>query len=60
MVALTYRATVDVPALRAYQVAELDDRIARVEQMTDEELMRVIRNGSGESTPPRLLTIGSG
>ena len=42
--------------IRAYQVAELDDRIAGVEQMTDEELMRIIRKG--ESTPPRLLTIG--
>ena len=44
--------------VKAYQVAELDDRTARVEQMTDEELMRIIRNG--ESTPPRLLTIGPG
>ena len=42
--------------IRAYQVAELSDRVACVEQMTDEELMRVIRKG--ESTPPRLITIG--
>ena len=43
--------------IRAYQVAELSDRVACVEQMTDEELMRIIRKG--ESTPPRLITIGS-
>jgi hypothetical protein len=43
--------------VRAYQTAELDNRTARVERMTDEELLRII-NGSGESTPPRLLTIG--
>jgi hypothetical protein len=28
----------------------------RLEQLSDEELMRIIRKG--ESTPPRLLTIG--
>ena len=44
--------------VKAYQTAELDDRTARVEQLSDEELMRIIRKG--ESTPPRLLTIGSG
>jgi hypothetical protein len=44
--------------VKAYHTAELDDRTARVEQMTDEELMRIIRNGG--STPPRLLTIGPG
>src|SRR6516165_7855226 len=38
--------------IKAYQTAELDDRIAGVEQMTDEELMRIIRGGSGESTRP--------
>jgi hypothetical protein len=43
--------------VKAYQTAELDDRTARVEQLTDEELMRIIRKG--ESTPPRLLTISS-
>ena len=42
--------------IRAYQVAELSDRVACVEQMTDEELMRIIRKG--ESTPPRLIPIG--
>jgi hypothetical protein len=31
-----------------------------LEQLSDEELMRIIRNGSGENTPPRLLTIDSG
>jgi hypothetical protein len=31
-----------------------------VEQMTDAELLRIIRNGSSESTTPRLLTIRSG
>jgi hypothetical protein len=46
--------------MRAYQTAELNDRVACVKQMTDEELMCIIRNGSGESTPPRLLTIDSG
>jgi hypothetical protein len=44
--------------VKAYQTAELDDRTARVEQLSDEELMRIIRNGSGESTPPRLLSPG--
>ena len=44
--------------VKAYQVAELDDRTARVDQLSDEELMRIIRKG--ESTPPRLLTIGPG
>ena len=46
--------------VRAYQVAELDDRTARLEQLSDEELQRIIRNGSSENTRPRLLTIGSG
>jgi hypothetical protein len=42
--------------IKAYQTAELDDRTARLEELSDEELMRIIRKG--ESTPPRLLTIG--
>ena len=42
--------------VRAYQVAELDDRTARMELLSDEELTRIIRKG--ESTPPRLLSIG--
>src|SRR6516225_7334249 len=44
--------------VKAYQTAELNDRVACVKQMTDEELLRIIQNGSGESTPPRLITIG--
>ena len=44
--------------VKAYQTAELSDRVACVEQMSDEELMRIIRNGSGEDTPRRLITIG--
>jgi hypothetical protein len=46
--------------VKAYQVAELSDRVACVKQMSDEELMRVITSGSGESTPPRLITIDPG
>jgi hypothetical protein len=46
--------------VRAYQTAELNDRVACVKQMTDEELLRIIQNGSTENTTPRLLTIGSG
>jgi hypothetical protein len=45
--------------VKAYQTAELNDRVVRVEQMTDEELMRIISNGSTENITPRLLTIGS-
>jgi hypothetical protein len=44
--------------VKAYQTAELNDRSVSINQMSDEELMRFIR--SGESTPPRLLTIDSG
>jgi hypothetical protein len=44
--------------VKAYERAELDDRTARLGQLSDEELMRIIRKG--ESTPPRLLTISSG
>ena len=43
--------------VKAYQAAELNDRSVSINQMSDEELMRFIR--SGESTPPRLLTIDS-
>jgi hypothetical protein len=35
--------------VKAYQTAELVDRSVPVKQMTDEELMRIIRNGSSES-----------
>ena len=45
--------------VKAYQTAELNDRVARVEELSDEELMRIIRNGSTESIPPRLLIVGS-
>jgi hypothetical protein len=41
--------------VKAYQTAELYARVAPVEQMSDEQLLRII---SGESTPPRLITIG--
>jgi hypothetical protein len=44
--------------VKAYQTAEMHARVAPVEQMTDEELLFIIRNGSGESTPPRLIPIG--
>jgi len=44
--------------VKAYQTAELSDRVARVDQMSDEQLLRII-NGSGESTAPRLLTVDS-
>jgi hypothetical protein len=45
--------------VRAYQTAELVDRTVPIKQMTDEELLRIIQNGSTENTTPRLLTIGS-
>jgi hypothetical protein len=45
--------------VRAYQTAELVDRSVPINQMTDEELLRIIQNGSTENTAPRLLTIGS-
>jgi hypothetical protein len=45
--------------VKAYQAAELDNRATRIEQVSDAELMRIIRNGSGENTTPRLITIGS-
>ena len=45
--------------VKAYQTAELNDRVACVEQLSDEDLMRIIRNGSGEDTPRRLLTVHS-
>jgi hypothetical protein len=43
--------------VKAYQTAELVDRTVPVKQMTDEELLRIIQNGSRENTTPRLLTI---
>jgi hypothetical protein len=44
--------------VKAYQAAELDDRVPRAEQLSDAELIRIIRSGSSENTAPRL--IGSG
>ena len=43
--------------VKAYQTAELVDRSVPINQMTDEELLRIIQNGSTENTTPRLLTI---
>ncbi|MGV7215022.1 DUF5681 domain-containing protein [Bradyrhizobium sp. UFLA05-112] len=45
--------------IKAYETAELNDRVARVEQVTDAELMRFVRNGSGGNATTRLITIGS-
>ena len=45
--------------VKAYHAAELDDRAMPLQSLTDEELMRIIRNG-GENSAPRLLTIDSG
>jgi hypothetical protein len=44
--------------VRAYQTAELNDRVESIDQMSDAELMRIIR-GSGTSRTARLMTIGS-
>jgi Family of unknown function (DUF5681) len=44
--------------VKAYQTADLNDRVARVEQLSDAELLRIVRNGSGENTTPRLIPIG--
>jgi hypothetical protein len=57
--AVEFAKVIDV-YVRAYQTAVLNDRIAPLEQMTDAELMRIVRNGSSENTPPRLITIGPG
>jgi hypothetical protein len=46
----------------AYQTAELDDRVARVEQLTDAELMRVAgreREGTRTLQPQKLLDLNS-
>jgi hypothetical protein len=34
--------------VRAYKAAELDDRVAHVEQMTDAELLRIVAGGHNE------------
>jgi hypothetical protein len=48
--------------VKAYQTAELDERVALVHQLSDAELMRIAMGGCGaEATPivQRLLAIGS-
>jgi hypothetical protein len=44
--------------VRAYQTAELDDRVALVEQLSDAELVRIARGGHTDTVVPvsRLLT----
>jgi hypothetical protein len=48
--------------VKAYRVAELDDRIAPVDldRLSDAELMRIARGGSSENTTPRMISIRSG
>jgi hypothetical protein len=43
--------------VKAYQTAELDDRVARVEQLSDAELMRIALGGRTDIVEPvsRLL-----
>jgi hypothetical protein len=46
--------------VRAYQTAELDERVARVEQLSDADLMRIAMGGqAAEAVAPvtRLLTV---
>ncbi|WP_426538435.1 hypothetical protein [Bradyrhizobium sp. McL0615] len=46
--------------VRAYQTAELDERVARVEQLSDADLMRIAMGGQvAEAVTPvsRLLTV---
>jgi hypothetical protein len=48
--------------VRAYQTAELDERVARMEQLSDAELMRIAMDGSAAQTVEpvsRLLTLHS-
>jgi hypothetical protein len=44
--------------VKAYQTAELDDRVARFGQMSDAELMRIAMGGHAKTVTPvsRLLT----
>jgi hypothetical protein len=44
--------------VKAYQTAELDERVARVEQLSDAELMRIAMGGHAKTVTPvsRLLT----
>ena len=47
---------------RRFKLPKLDERVTRVEELSDAELMRVALGGSpAESFPPftRLLTVGS-
>jgi hypothetical protein len=45
--------------VRAYQTAELDDRVACLDQFSDAELMRIALSGSADTVAPvsRLLTV---
>jgi hypothetical protein len=45
--------------VKAYQTAELNDRVVCVERMSTDELVRIIRNGSDADAAPPLITIGS-
>ena len=50
--------------VKAYQTAELDDRVARVEQLSDAELMRVAmggheKDGTRTLQPQKLLVLNS-
>jgi hypothetical protein len=48
--------------VKAYQTAELDERVARVAQLSDAELMRIAMGGhTAETATPisRLLTVHS-
>jgi len=48
--------------LKAYETAELDERVARVEQLTDAELMPIATGGhatEAPSTQPKLLILNS-
>jgi hypothetical protein len=38
----------------------LTDRTAHVEQMSDAELVGIVRNGSGDNPAPGMITIGPG
>ena len=42
--------------IKAFRAAELDDHLARIEQMTDAELMRVIMNAKAVEAAPAQPT----
>jgi hypothetical protein len=47
--------------VKAFEVAEFADRLARIEQLTDAELYRIaVGEGAPETIGPRLLTIDPG